>query len=244
MPLRPDDVTAMVLAAGLGQRMRPITDDRPKPLVSVGGRALIDHALDRLAEAGIRRAVVNVHYFPDMLEAHLAGRREPAITVSDERDVLLETGGGVKRALPLLGPTILVMNSDSLWAEQGTANLPRLLDAWLPDGPDGPDEADALLLLAPRDSLGYDGRGDFDLGPDGRLARRPPDGQAAFVYAGVALLRADLFADTPAGAFSLNLLFDRALAAGRLRGIELDGEWLHVGTPDAIGAAEARLAAV
>ena len=238
MGLAPGDMAAMVLAAGLGQRMRPVTDHRPKPLVEVGGRALVDHALDRLAEAGIRRAVVNVHYFPDMLEAHLAGRKEPAITISDERDVLLETGGGVKRALPHLGPVFLAMNSDSLWAESGRPNVPALLRAW------DADRMDALLLLAPSDSLGYDGRGDFHLAPDGRLTRREPGGTAPHVYAGVSILRAADFADTPDDAFSLNLIFDRATEGGRLFGLVLDGEWLHVGTPEAIGAAEARLAAV
>ena len=235
--LDPASTVAMVLAAGLGQRMRPVTDTRPKPLVSVGGRLLIDHALGRLREAGIGTAVVNVHYLPEMIEAHLAGRDDLAITISDERDALLETGGGVKRALPLLGAQFVVMNSDSLWTEHGAPNLSRLLAAWRPES------MDILLLLAPRNSLGYDGRGDFDAAEDGTLRRRPQNGEAAFVYAGVAILKADLFADTPDGAFSLNLLFDRAIAAGRLYGVVLDGEWLHVGTPEAIGQAEERLAA-
>lgn len=230
-------MTAMVLAAGLGQRMRPITDTCPKPLVPVGGRPLIDHALARLREAGIGRAVVNVHHLAGQIEAHLAGVEDPRITVSDERDALLETGGGVKRALALLGPEFLVVNSDSLWTETGPGNVGRLVAAWDPDG------MDALLLLADRESLGYDGAGDFEVGPDGRLARRLPGTVAPAVYAGVAILKAASFADTPEGAFSLNLVFDRAIAADRLYGLRLDGEWLHVGTPDAIRAAEERLAA-
>lgn len=228
---------AMVLAAGLGQRMRPITDTCPKPLVPVGGRALIDHALARLREAGIAQAVVNVHHLADLIETHLASVDGLDVTVSDERDALLETGGGVKRALPLLGPEFLVMNSDSLWTESGPRNVGRLLAGW------DPDRMDALLLLADRESLGYDGSGDFDLDAEGRLSRRQPGGVAPAVYAGVAILKAASFADTPDGAFSLNLVFDRAIAADRLYGLRLDGEWLHVGTPDAIRAAEERLAA-
>ena len=229
--------TAMVLAAGLGTRMRPITDTIPKPLVEIGGRSMLDRALDRLDEAGIEDAVVNVHHLPDRIEAAVADRRAPRITISDERDALLETGGGVKRALPLLGGTFLVMNSDSLWTEPRGGNVGRMLAAW------APDRMDALLLLADRESLGYDGAGDFDRDESGRLGRRAPGGTAPFVYAGVAILRAADFAGTPDGAFSLNLVFDRAIACERLYGLPLDGEWLHVGTPDAIRAAEERLAA-
>ena len=227
----------MVLAAGLGSRMRPITDSRPKPLVEVGGRALIDHVLDRLAEAGVRRAVVNIHHLADQIEAHMRRERRLLIEVSDERDALLETGGGCKRALPLLSPTFLALNSDSLWRERGENEIGRLLAAWRPD------EMDALLLLAARDSLGYDGSGDFTRGSDGRLARRAPGAQAPHVYAGVAILKRDSFLGTPDGAFSLNVIFDRAIAADRLYGLPLAGEWLHVGTPEAIRAAEERLAA-
>lgn len=237
MSLSPTDVTAMVLAAGLGSRMRPITDTRPKPLVAVGGRALIDHVFDRLAEAAVPRAVVNVHHLADQIEAHVEGERRLAVTVSDERDALLETGGGVKRALPRLTPVFLALNSDSLWTERGAGAIGRLLDFWRPDA------MDALLLLAPRHSLGYDGTGDFIRAADGRLARRPPGGIAPLVYAGVAVLKAASFAGTPDGAFSLNVIFDRAITADRLYGLPLEGEWLHVGTPDAIRAAEERLAA-
>ena len=235
-----DTIPAMVLAAGLGKRMRPITDTRPKPLVHVGGRALIDHALARLTQAGIRHAVVNVHHLGDQVVEHLADRTDLAITISDEREIPepLETGGGIKRALPLLGPTFMVMNSDSLWTEGATSNLGRMLAGWRPG------DMDILLLLAARESLGYDGAGDFSADGSGRLARRPRGGSAPYVYAGVAILKAASFADTPEGAFSLNVIFDRAIAADRLYGLVLDGEWLHVGTPEAIGAAEERLATV
>lgn len=235
----PEINTAMVLAAGLGQRMRPITARLPKPLVQVAGRALIDHALDRLKDAGIRRAVVNVHHLPDLIEAHLAARAEPTIAISDERGRLLETGGGVKRALPLLGDhPFLLLNSDSLWLEGPQSNLTRLKTAW------DPRTMDMLLLVAvAATSLGYDGLGDFVMDPDGRLERRGERQVAPFVYAGVAVLKPELFADTPDGAFSLNLLFDRAIAAGRLYGLRLDGQWLHVGTPGSIAAADQHLAA-
>jgi MurNAc alpha-1-phosphate uridylyltransferase len=230
----------MVMAAGLGNRMRPVTDTRPKPLVQVAGRTLLDHALDRLKEAGITRAVVNVHYLAEQIETHLAGYEGLEIVISDERDQLLETGGGVLRALPRLGAEFLVMNSDSLWLESRTRNLARLMEAW------DPARMDVLLLLAPvARSLGYDGRGDFTMATNGRLARREPGGTAPYVYAGVGLMKASQFTDgeaLPQGPFSLNVLFDRAIAAERLYGLELDGEWLHVGTPAAIRAAEERIA--
>ena len=239
-PSRAEIDTAMVLAAGLGKRMRPVTDTLPKPLVKVGGRALIDHALDRVAEAGVETAVVNVHYLADLIEAHVRPRQRPRIVISDERGDLLETGGGVKRALPLLGPNpFLLLNSDSLWIDAGTPNLLRLKTAW------APERMDILLLVAEAaKSLGYQGRGDFSLGVDGQLERRGERPSVPFVYAGVAILRPQLFDDTPDGAFSLNLLFDRAIAAGRLHGLPLDGQWLHVGTPEAIAAAEERLASM
>jgi MurNAc alpha-1-phosphate uridylyltransferase len=229
----------MVMAAGLGNRMRPVTDTRPKPLVEVAGRALLDHTLDRLKEAGIMRAVVNVHYLAGQIETHLAGYQGLEIVISDERDQLLETGGGVLRALPRLGAEFLVMNSDSLWLERGTRNLSRLTEAW------NPARMDILLLLAPiTRTLGYEGRGDFHMASDSRLGRREPGGSAPYVYAGVGIMKAALFAGgepLPEGPFSLNLLFDRAIAAERLYGLELDGEWLHVGTPAAIRAAEERI---
>jgi MurNAc alpha-1-phosphate uridylyltransferase len=229
----------MVLAAGLGKRMRPVTDTLPKPLVQVSGRALIDHALDRLVEAGIPRAVVNVHYLADLVEAHVLRRRRPAIVVSDERDALLETGGGIKRALPLLGDApFLVLNSDSLWIEGPQPTLGRLVATW------DADRMDVLLLLASTaSSVGYDGLGDFAMEPDGRLARRSERQVAPFVYAGVAILKPELFRDAPDGSFSLNRIFDAAIARGRLFGVRLEGCWLHVGTPESIAVAEERLAA-
>lgn len=230
---------AMVLAAGLGQRMRPITDTLPKPLVAIGGKAMLDHALDRLAEAGVREAVVNVHHLADRIEAHLAGRTSPHVTISDERAQLLETGGGVRKALPLLGPhPFFHVNSDSLWSESGRSNLAAMARRW------DASAMDMLLLLAEREtSIGFDGAGDFVRDEAGRLTRRGAAASAPFIYAGVAILKPDLFEATPEGPFSLNLLFDRAIAAGRLYGQVLEGQWLHVGTPDAIAPAEAAFAA-
>lgn len=230
---------AMVLAAGLGQRMRPITDTLPKPLVQIGGKAMLDHMLDRLADAGVEEAVVNVHHLAWQVEARLADRSQPRITISDERAELLETGGGVKKALPLLGAApFFHVNSDALWRETGRPAMQAMVEAW------EPERMDMLLLLADRQtSIGFDGAGDFFLGDDGRLARRGSAASAPWVYAGVAILKSELFADTPDGPFSLNLLFDRAIARGRLFGERLDGRWLHVGTPDAIAPAEAAFAA-
>jgi MurNAc alpha-1-phosphate uridylyltransferase len=232
------DWTAMVLAAGFGKRMLPITLERPKPLVEIGGRALIDHALDRLVESGFSKVVVNVHHLPDQLEAHLKRRNGLAISVSDERGALLETGGGVKKALPQLGPRFLVMNSDTLWIEGPQRNLDRLIAAF------DAQRMDVLLMVAATaSSLGYDGPGDFAMDAAGRLTRRGERNVAPFVYAGVGLFTAGLFADTPEGAFSLNLIFDRAAQRDRLFGMRLDGEWLHVGTPASVTAAEDRLLA-
>ncbi len=229
----------MVLAAGLGQRMRPITDTLPKPLVRIGGKAMLDHALDRLAEAGVTEAVVNVHHLASQIEAQVAGRTRPRVRISDERALLLETGGGVKKALPLLGDApFFHINSDSLWSEGDHANLAAMAQAW------DPASMDLLLLLATRaDSVGFKGAGDFFRAGDGRLTRRGAAALAPCIYAGVAILKPELFADTPDGPFSLNLLFDRAIAAGRLSGFVLRGQWLHVDTPGAIAPAEAAFAA-
>ncbi|WP_188607148.1 nucleotidyltransferase family protein [Chelatococcus reniformis] len=225
---------AMILAAGLGKRMRPITTTTPKPLVRVGGRALIDHAIDRFVDAGVAEVIVNVHYLPDLVETHLGRRKAPAITVSDERTRLLETGGGIKKALPLLGDQpFFVGNSDSLWIEGPRSNVRRLGRAW------DPEQMDVLLLLASTaTSIGYDGLGDFAMDTAGRLVRRGERLVVPFVYAGVAIVKPALFAETPDGPFSLNLVFDRALERGRLHGLRLDGQWLHVGTPDAVRLAE------
>lgn len=225
---------AMVLAAGLGTRMRPLTETTPKPLVTVGGKALIDHVLDRLAAVGVETAVVNVHHFADQIERHIATRRRPAIIVSDERAELLDTGGGVLKALPQLGGApFFHINSDTLWIDGVKSNLERLAAAF------DPEVMDALLLVASTaTSVGYSGRGDFAMAPDGRLRRRAEREVVPFVYAGVAILSPAMFAGAPSGAFSLNHLFDRAAENGRLYGIRLDGVWMHVGTPEAIAAAE------
>jgi MurNAc alpha-1-phosphate uridylyltransferase len=229
----------MVLAAGLGRRMRPITDSLPKPLVSVGGKPMLDHALDRLAAAGVRHAVVNVHHLADQIERHVAGRAAPRVTISDERAELLETGGGVVKALPQLGTEpFLHLNSDSLWIERGEPALETMKRAW------DPARMDMLLMLAARDSsFGYDGRGDFHRGPDGALTRRAGDEPAPYIYAGVAVMKPALFVGAPLAKWSLNRTFDQLIAAGRLHGQVMDGEWLHVGTPDAIAPANARFAA-
>ena len=231
--------TAMVLAAGLGTRMRPLTDDRPKALVEVGGRALIDHVLDRLAEAGVTTAVVNVHWFADRLEAHLAGRDRPRIRISDEREALLETGGGLKKARPLLGDDpVLVANIDSVWIDRGdaVADLARLWD---------PTKMDACLLLARREgSIGFEGDGDVFLADDGRLTFRGEAASAPFAYMGLHITRPDYADGGPDGPFSLSPLWRTSAAAGRLYGCVLDGDWMHVGDPQARDAAEARLAAL
>jgi len=226
---------AMVLAAGFGERMKPLTDRVPKPLIRVGGKALIDHVLERLASVGVERIVVNVHYLADALERHLAGRR--GIVISDERASLLETGGGVVKALPLLGPApFFHVNSDTIWIDGVKPNLARLADAF------DPATMDALLLLAPTaTSVGYSGRGDYAMAADGRLERRGERAIVPFVYAGAAIFSPALFADAPAGAFSLTRLFHRAESAGRLHGVRLEGVWMHVGTPAAIAEAEAAL---
>jgi N-acetyl-alpha-D-muramate 1-phosphate uridylyltransferase len=230
---------AIVLAAGLGTRMRPHNGHIPKPLVEIGGKSLIDYSLDRLADAGVQRAVVNVHHLADAVERHLASRRRPQIVISDERGALLGTGGGIAKALPQLGegPFFLV-NSDTVWLDGVKPNFTRLAEAF------DPATMDALLLLAPTtDSIGYTGRGDFTMQPDGSLLRRGENEVVPFVYAGAAVLAPALFADIPVGAFPLTFLFDRAGARGRLFGLRLEGVWMHVGTPEAVAAAEAALAA-
>ena len=225
----------MVLAAGRGERMRPLTLRMPKPLVPLAGRPLLDHVLDRLAAAGVTTAVVNVHYLPEQLEAHLASRngKPPETLVSDERGVLLDTGGGAKKALPLLGRgPFFIHNADSVWSESATPALTRMLRKW------NPATMDCLLLLAPTaTSIGYAAKGDFSMAPNGRLARRGTE-VVPFAFAGVSLCDERLFKDAPEGRFSLNLLWDRALAKGKLYGVRLDGRWMHVGTPDALAEAE------
>jgi MurNAc alpha-1-phosphate uridylyltransferase len=225
---------AMVLAAGLGQRMRPLTETTPKPMLRLGGRPLIDHVLDRVAEAGIETAVVNVHHHADQIESHLKRRARPRVAISDERGLLLETGGGVKKALPKLGKEpFLIHNSDSLWIEGIGANLSRLSAMF------DPERMDSLMLVAlGLSSLGYDGRGDFVMSPDGELRRRPDRELAPFVFTGVSIAHPRLFEHAPDGPFSLNVLWDRAIEQRRLYGVRLDGVWMHVGTPKALADAE------
>jgi N-acetyl-alpha-D-muramate 1-phosphate uridylyltransferase len=229
---------AMILAAGLGTRMRPLTLERPKPLVEVAGRTLLDHVLDRLEEAGIGDVVVNTHYKAEMIERHLArrGAERPRTAISRE-DVLLETGGGVRKALPLLGKApFLVVNSDALWLNGPRSAIGRMARAW------DADRMDALLLLVPVvAATGYDGPGDFLMDPDGKLARRKPGLLSPFIFGGVQIASPDLYRDTPEGPFSNNLPWNRALEAGRLFGIRHDGPWFHIGTPESIGETEQRL---
>ena len=230
---------AMVLAAGLGERMRPITNTMPKPLVKVAGKAMLDHMLDKLAAAGVERAVVNVHYLADQIERHVAARTAPQIVISDERDQLLNTGGGVVKALAALGrEPFFHVNADTVWIDAAKPNMMRLGALF------DPARMDALLLLAPTEgSIGYAGHGDFSLQADGRLIRRGDRPAAPYVYAGAAVLSPVLFDGAPQGAFSLTKLFDKAGEAGRLHGLPMDGVWMHVGTPDAIGLAEAAIKA-
>lgn len=230
--------TAMILAAGKGERMRPLTLTRPKPLVQLAGRPLIDHALDALEDAEVQRAIVNVHHLGDQLIEHLRSWAYPRILISDERDALLDTGGGIVRALPLIGRRpFYLLNSDSVWRDGRGSALYRLADTF------DAKAMDALLLLVPPErGSGYAGRGDFVRATDGRLRRRGEQDRDALVYMGVALMHPRLFAGAPDGAFSLNLLFDKAIAAGKLFGLVHEGEWMHVGTPEGLKQAEERLA--
>jgi MurNAc alpha-1-phosphate uridylyltransferase len=232
MPVKP--AKAMVLAAGLGVRMRPLTDRMPKPLVPVAGRPLLDHVLDKLAEAGVREAVVNVHYLPDQIIDHVAMRAQPHVTISDERDAVLGTGGGVVKALPLLGNApFFHVNADTMWIDGVRSNLARLAETF------DPARMDILLLMAPTtSSIGYPGRGDYAMAADGTLRKRREHQVVPFVYAGVAIMSPAIFEGAPTGEFSLTKMFDRANEQERLYGLRLDGVWMHVGTPDAIAAAE------
>ena len=226
--------TAMVFAAGLGMRMRPITETLPKPLVKVHGRPLIDSSLDRLAENGVERAIVNVHWLADQVEAHLAKRRAPKIVISDERSKLLDQGGGIKRALPLIGDDpFLICNTDAFWIEGPRSNIARLAGSF------DPETMDILLLVAAgAGAVGVDWPGDFAMNHDGRLQPREPRHVAPFVYTGVGIVKPQLFATETAEVFRLAPFFHAAAAKGRLYGVRLDGLWVHVGRPESIAEAD------
>ncbi len=224
----------MVFAAGLGKRMRPITDATPKPLVEVAGRALIDHCLDRFADNGVVRAIVNVHWLADRIEKHLSTRKTPKIVISDERGQLLDQGGGVKRALPLIGAEpFYLCNTDAFWIEGPRSNLLRLAEAF------DPERMDAILMVAAgAGAVGVDWPGDFTMDRDGRLTAREPRRVAPFVYTGVGIIKPQLFEDVADDVFRLAPFFFRAAEQGRLYGLRLDGLWLHVGRPESIAEAE------
>lgn len=228
---------AMIMAAGFGQRMRPLTNGKPKPLVEVKGIPLIEYGLARLTEAGCGLAVVNVHYLPDQIEAWARRKATPRIIISDERQELLDTGGGIIKALPLLGDEpFFVVNSDSIWIDRGKPALKRLIARW------DDRHMDCLLLLChPKRTIGYDGHGDFLMDAEGRLTGRPEKDETGLAYIGAYLVHPRLFANVRLSKFSMNLLWDKAIAQQRLYGIEHEGEWLHVGTPDAIPLAEKAL---
>lgn len=231
--------TAMVLAAGLGKRMRPITDTMPKPLVKVGGKPLLDWGLDHLAGAGVKTAVVNVHYLADQIESHLSQRNGLDFRISDERESLLESGGGIIKALPLLGQEpFFLINSDTFWLDEGEANLVRLARMF------DPARMDILLMLAAHhQATGHGDKSDFTVGPDGRLARYEQGNGEGYIYAGAAILHPRIFDGAEQEPHSLNREFNAAIATGRLFGMPMFGQWVTVGTPDAIAPAEAVVAA-
>jgi N-acetyl-alpha-D-muramate 1-phosphate uridylyltransferase len=232
--------TAMVLAAGRGVRMRPLTLDRPKPLVTVAGKLLIDYSIDALKRAGVERIVVNTHHFSEQMAAWARTRKDEGIVLSDESDLLLDTGGGVVKALPLLGhEPFVVINSDSFWRDGPEPALARLAAAF------DPEKMDALLLLSSHNqAVGFEGPGDFHMDALGRLRRRGSDPTAPFIFAGCHILDPRLLENAPKGPFSMNFAWDKALADGRLHGLRHDGPWLHVGTPEAIPIAEEALEAL
>ena len=241
MTQQPLITQAMVLAAGLGTRLRPLTDTMPKPLVRVAGKPMIDYGLDALAEAGVSRAVVNVHHFAEQMEAHLQAYPRLEILISDERAALMNSGGGLKKGLALLDPGIVyVMNADLFWIGERVGeqtNLQRLAGLF------DPERMDMALLCVPLErTTGHNGKKDFQLDPDGRLSRYRESGDHPVVYAGAIVMHSSLLDDAPDDAFNLNIYFDRAIAKGRLYGLVMDGEWITVGTPDALPQAEAVIA--
>lgn len=225
--------TAMVMAAGLGKRMRPLTASQPKPLVRVAGKPLIDHALDRLEEAGVAKAVVNVHYLGDALEAHVRERHSPKVTISDERDELLETGGGMIKARPHLPDPFYCLNADNIWLDGPRNAFADLSARW------NADEMDALLLTVPHTrAANFAGQGDFYMDPHGKLSRRKAGRIAPFIYTGIQLVSHRLLRDAPDGKFSTNILWNRAIEEERLFGLCFTGQWFEVGTPQAIRPTE------
>lgn len=228
--------TAMILAAGLGKRMRPLTATQPKPMVRVAGKPLIDHVLDRLGDAGVSKAVVNVHYLADALEAHVSERTNPAVVISDERALLLETGGGMVKAQSLLPDPFFTVNADNIWLDGPYDAFRELSEMW------DADKMDALLLLVPHSgAFNYRGKGDFHMDANGRISRRRSGRIAPFIYSGIQLVSHRLLRDAPEGAFSTNILWSRAIEEGRLYGLCFAGEWFEVGEPGAIAPTEAAL---
>jgi len=228
--------TAMVMAAGLGKRMRPLTASQPKPLVRVAGKPLIDHALDKLTDAGVARAVVNVHYLADALEAHVEGRSAPRVTISDERQALLETGGGMVKALPELPDPFFCLNADNIWLDGPQNAFRDLSQAW------DAEQMDALLLLVPHTrAANFSGKGDFHMDGNGRLTRRKSGRIAPHIYMGLQLVSHRLLRDAPCGPFSTNVLWNRAIEEGRLFGTVFTGVWFEVGTPYSIAPTEAAI---
>lgn len=224
---------AMVLAAGLGTRMRPLTLKTPKPLVKIAGRSLLNRALDALEKVGVKEAVVNVHYLADSIESHVESRKKPHVTISDERDQLLDSAGGIIKALPLLGETpFFVLNADTFWVDHGRPTLQAMADAF------DTDKMDMLLLTVKRAQASGAAHGDFLVDKTGRLARAPLNSAEAVIYGGALILRPEIFAAAEAKPQSLNLYFDRAISQGRLYGFPLDGNWYTVGTMEMIGKVE------
>jgi N-acetyl-alpha-D-muramate 1-phosphate uridylyltransferase len=225
---------AMILAAGLGTRMAPLTATKPKPLIELRGKALIDYAIDRFVQHGVKLVVVNVHYLADQLVAHLKKRKDVEIRICDEREAILDTGGAIAKALPFFdGDPFFTHNSDSLWVEGMGKALTRMRERW------NPQTMDALMLLAPTvTAIGFDGRGDFEMDSLGALKRRAEMTLAPFVWTGVQIVHPRLFDGAPKGKFSINPLWDRAIDKGRLFGMRLDGVWIHVGSPQALEEAE------
>lgn len=230
--------TAMIMAAGLGKRMRPLTASQPKPMVRVAGKPLLDHALDRLAEAGVARAVVNVHYLGDAIEAHVRNRPMPQVSISDERGLLLETGGGMKKALDagLLPDPFFCLNADNIWLDGPRDAFADLSAGW------DPAKMDSLLLVVPHSRAeNFRGEGDFHMDPLGRLTRRKSGRIAPFIYTGIQLVSHRLLREAPEGPFGTMTLWERAIGEGRLYGANFTGRWFEVGTPEAIRPTEEAL---